>query len=85
MAEPLATAPIGVFDSGIGGLSVLQALLQALPDEHFVYLADSGYAPYGERDQAQVLRRAEAIARYQKAEGDFLRKRASVLIAKDLR
>ena len=64
MAEPLATAPIGVFDSGIGGLSVLQALLQALPEEHFVYLADAGYAPYGEQDRAQVLHRAEAIARY---------------------
>ena len=45
MAEPLATAPIGVFDSGIGGLSVLQALYQELPQEHFVYLADAGFAP----------------------------------------
>jgi len=64
MAEPLATAPIGVFDSGIGGLSVLQALYQELPQEHFVYLADAGYAPYGERESAHVLRRSEAIARY---------------------
>jgi glutamate racemase len=42
-------APIGVFDSGIGGLSVLQSLLTALPHEHFVYLADNGHAPYGEK------------------------------------
>ena len=64
MAEVLATASIGVFDSGIGGLSVLQALHQELPWEHFIYLADAGYAPYGERDSAHVLRRSEAIARY---------------------
>jgi glutamate racemase len=38
-------APIGVFDSGIGGLSVLQALRALLPQEDFIYLADSGHAP----------------------------------------
>ena len=41
--------PIGVFDSGVGGLSVLRALRAALPHERFVYLADSAHAPYGER------------------------------------
>ena len=43
-----AAQPIGVFDSGIGGLSVLQALRAELPHERFVYLADSGNAPYGD-------------------------------------
>ncbi len=52
--------PIGVFDSGVGGLSILQALQQQLPGESFVYLADSGFAPYGERDEAFVLERARA-------------------------
>ncbi|HNK07508.1 MAG TPA: glutamate racemase, partial [Giesbergeria sp.] len=40
-------APVGVFDSGVGGLSVLRALRAELPAEAFVYLADSGHAPYG--------------------------------------
>jgi len=56
--------PIGVFDSGVGGLSVLRALRTELPFEDFVYVADSGYAPYGERDDAFVIRRSHAIADY---------------------
>ncbi|MEZ5665402.1 MAG: glutamate racemase, partial [Burkholderiaceae bacterium] len=40
---------IGVWDSGVGGLSVLRALLSELPAERFVYVADSAYAPYGAR------------------------------------
>jgi glutamate racemase len=56
-----ADAPIGVFDSGIGGLSVLRALQIELPDERFVYLADSGYAPYGERGEAYTIERAFAV------------------------
>ena len=47
-AQPLRCAdPIGVFDSGVGGLSVLCALRAELPLERFVYIADSGHAPYG--------------------------------------
>ena len=57
-------APIGVFDSGIGGLSVLKALQAALPHEDFIYLADNGHAPYGERDAAQVLARSRAVTQY---------------------
>lgn len=55
-------APIGVFDSGIGGLSVLRALQAELPHERFVYLADTAYAPYGERGDAFVAARTHAIA-----------------------
>ena len=54
-------APIGVFDSGIGGLSILRALRHALPHEDFVYFADTAHAPYGERDEDFVLERAERI------------------------
>jgi glutamate racemase len=54
--------PIGVFDSGIGGLSILQALRAELPQERCVYVADSGHAPYGERDAAHVIARSQAIA-----------------------
>ena len=57
-----AQQPIGVFDSGVGGLSVLQALLAELPHEHFVYLADNGHAPYGEKTDLFVRQRSLAIA-----------------------
>ena len=54
--------PIGVFDSGVGGLSVLQALRAELPHERFVYLADSANAPYGDaRGDAFVAARSHAI------------------------
>lgn len=64
----LAALPIGVFDSGIGGLSVLQALRLELPHEQFVYLADSAHAPYGERGDAFVQARTHEIARYLRRE-----------------
>lgn len=54
--------PIGVFDSGIGGLSVLRALQAELPHERFVYFADTAHAPYGERDEAYVTERTRAVA-----------------------
>lgn len=53
--------PIGVFDSGTGGLSVLRALREALPHEDFLYFDDSGFGPYGERGDAFVLERTQAI------------------------
>lgn len=53
------TYPIGVFDSGYGGLSVLRELRKRLPHEDFLYLGDSGRAPYGGRDLATVLDFAE--------------------------
>ncbi|RMX10373.1 glutamate racemase [Vandammella animalimorsus] len=56
-----ATSPIGVFDSGIGGLSILQALRQALPHERFVYFSDARHAPYGERDDAFITQRCMQI------------------------
>lgn len=59
-----AAHPIGVFDSGIGGLSVLQALQAALPHEHFVYLADNAHAPYGEKTDLYVRQRTHAIAQH---------------------
>ena len=61
---PQASSPIGVFDSGVGGLSVLRALLAAMSHERFVYLADSANAPYGERGDAFVAARTHAITDY---------------------
>lgn len=55
---------IGVFDSGLGGLSILQALQLELPSAHFVYFSDAGNAPYGERGDAFVIERSLAIAHY---------------------
>ncbi len=52
---------VGVFDSGIGGLSILQALRAELPESRFIYIADSGHAPYGERTDAHVMARSRAI------------------------
>jgi len=56
--------PIGVFDSGVGGLSILKALRAELPHEDFVYVADSGFAPYGERDEAFVVERSRRVAQH---------------------
>lgn len=64
MNHPAWHAPIGVFDSGVGGLSVLRALRAELPAEAFVYLADSGHAPYGERDDTHIIARARALTHY---------------------
>ena len=61
---PHSQSPIGIFDSGIGGLSVLQALRHELPHEQFVYLADSGNAPYGERGDAFVIARTRTVAQH---------------------
>ncbi len=51
-------APVGVMDSGLGGVSVLLELVRLLPHEHFIYYGDSAYAPYGERDPETIKARA---------------------------
>ncbi len=56
-------APIGVFDSGIGGLSVLRALRDACPDESLLYLGDTARLPYGSKSAETVVRYAEQAAR----------------------
>ena len=59
----MSDSPIGVFDSGVGGLSVLAALQAELPGERFVYFSDAAHAPYGERGDAFVIERTLGIAR----------------------
>jgi len=56
--------PIGVFDSGIGGLTVARAIRQALPAERLLYFGDQAHVPYGDRDDAQILTFSEAIAHW---------------------
>ena len=52
---------VGVFDSGVGGISVLRELVRQLPSENFVFFGDSANAPYGEKTRDQVLRRSRSI------------------------
>ncbi|WP_373497730.1 glutamate racemase, partial [Desulfococcus sp.] len=66
---------MGVFDSGMGGLSVLREIRKALPREDLLYVADSGYAPYGDRPRDFIERRAEAIADF------FLRRGVKAIVA----
>ena len=56
--------PVGVFDSGVGGLSVLQALRHELPHEDYLYVGDSGFAPYGDRSREFVIARTAAISEF---------------------
>ncbi|MGB5845642.1 MAG: glutamate racemase [Anaerolineales bacterium] len=59
-----ASGPIGIFDSGVGGLSVLAALQKLLPNENVIYLADQAHVPYGSRSLSQVRAFSEGITRY---------------------
>lgn len=57
-------APLGVFDSGVGGISVLKWIRRLLPRENLIYVADKGYAPYGNRSSAYVRDRAICLTRF---------------------
>lgn len=56
--------PIGVFDSGVGGLSVLIELKKKLPNENFVFLADQKYVPYGEKTKEELVKLVYKITNY---------------------
>jgi glutamate racemase len=58
------SAQVGIFDSGVGGLSVLHALRQQLPHENLLYLADQDHVPYGSRSLQEVQQFSEAITRF---------------------
>ncbi len=57
-------SPVGIFDSGVGGLSVLREIRRELPHEDLLYVADSGHAPYGDKPPAEIDARADAIVRF---------------------
>lgn len=59
---PSPNDPVGVFDSGVGGLSVLREIRRQLPAEDLIYVADSAHAPYGERSPQEIVDRAVAIS-----------------------
>lgn len=62
-------ATIGVFDSGIGGLSILDEALKQLPRHHYIYLADSANAPYGEKSPTWIANRSLQICRHLQKRG----------------
>ncbi|MFC4453101.1 glutamate racemase [Deinococcus sonorensis] len=64
-----AAAPVGVFDSGVGGLSVLAELRRELPAEDFLYYADSAHAPYGERSPAEVEQLTRSAIQWLREQG----------------
>ena len=65
----MSARPLGVFDSGVGGLSVVREIREALPAEDIVYVADSAFCPYGDRPAAEVRTRALAVGRHLEAQG----------------
>ena len=56
--------PVGVFDSGVGGLSVLRAMRKLMPEEPVIYFGDQGHVPYGPRQMQQVRDFSETITRF---------------------
>src|SRR5687768_16206996 len=61
--------PIGVFDSGVGGVSVLREIRRALPAEDLIYLADSEYTPYGDRPSTVIIERSLAMVGFLERQG----------------
>jgi glutamate racemase len=64
MSSAERDAPLGVFDSGLGGLTVVRALREALPNERILYLGDTARVPYGTRGAATVVKYALACAKH---------------------
>src|SRR5512134_3170067 len=56
-------SPVGIFDSGVGGISVLRAIRAQMPEESVIYFGDQGHVPYGPRSMEQIQNFSEAVAR----------------------
>lgn len=67
--HPLSDAPIGIFDSGIGGLSVARAIKRKLPDEQLIYFGDTAHLPYGEKSASAIRHFVTEISRFLKNKG----------------
>ncbi len=63
-SAPSPAAPVGVFDSGLGGLSVLREIRGLLPGESLLYIADSAHVPYGSKPPGFIVARSRALARF---------------------
>lgn len=64
MHQDRGTGAIGVFDSGVGGISVLREIRELLPTENLIYYADSGHCPYGGKPREAIVARAVAISEF---------------------
>lgn len=64
--ESIKTAPVGVFDSGVGGLTVVREMIRQLPNENIVYFGDTARVPYGSKSQNTIIRFSEQIIRFLK-------------------
>lgn len=65
-AKALSYAPIGVFDSGVGGLTVAREIMRQLPDERIVYFGDTARVPYGSKSKETIIRFSRQIIRFLK-------------------
>mgnify|MGYP003625790592 CR=1 FL=1 len=72
--QALNAAPIGIFDSGIGGLSIAQCIEQQLPNENLLYVADTLHAPYGEKSAEFIQQRVNEIAQW------FVERKAKAIV-----
>lgn len=66
--KPDSQAPIGVFDSGVGGLTVVREIMRQIPDERIIYFGDTARVPYGSKSQETITRYARQIIRFLKAQ-----------------
>ena len=67
--ENIASAPVGVFDSGVGGLTVAREIMRQLPNEKIVYFGDTARVPYGSKSKETVLRYSRQIVRFLQTKG----------------
>ena len=56
--------PIGIFDSGIGGVTVLKEIIKVLPEENYIYYSDSKNNPYGDKDDEEIINRCDEITNF---------------------
>ncbi len=63
------TAPVGVFDSGVGGLTVTREIMRHLPNEHVVYFGDTARVPYGSKSKDNIIRYSRQIIRFLQTKG----------------
>ena len=60
---------IGIFDSGVGGLSVFREIRKVLPDQKYIYYSDNAHCPYGEKSQEYIISRAKSITDFLISQG----------------
>ena len=67
--EDIRQAPIGVFDSGVGGLTVAREIMRQIPNEKIVYFGDTARVPYGSKSKDTIIRFSRQIVHFLKTKG----------------